>query len=185
MHEWTQKWRQLLEWTHCVNLAVVRLSASRCIWANRRPGKVRNAPIREQSRARISLKVSLDMGPLWKRKHIVRFYCSFVSHKEFMKAVKTKMILWEYWFRTYWDSKPWFSRKCRALSEKFAKPRNEEMFDSGSITGAESYKMWLLLAGSFARRAWWSTHPSQDQTPGSFRWRWEWPWLWQKRRKQK
>lgn len=93
IHEWTQKWRQLLQWTHCVNLAVVRLSASRCIWANRRPGKVRNAPIREQSRARISLKVSLDMGPLWKRKHIVRFYCSFVSHKEFMKAGKTKMIL--------------------------------------------------------------------------------------------
>lgn len=50
--------------THCVNFAVVRLSASRCIWANRRPGNVRNAPIREQSRARISLKVSLDMGPL-------------------------------------------------------------------------------------------------------------------------
>lgn len=27
--------------------------------------------------ARISLKVSLDMGPLWRRKRTVRYYCSF------------------------------------------------------------------------------------------------------------
>lgn len=146
--DWTHKRRQLLQWTHCVNLAVVRLSASRCIWANRRPGKVRNAPIREQSRARISLKVSLDMGPLWKRKHAEWYYCSFMSHKEFMKAEKTKMILWEYWYCTYWDSKPWCSRNCRALSEKFAKPRNEEMFNSDSLTGGKSNKIWLLLTKS-------------------------------------
>lgn len=162
---------------------MVRLSASRCIWANRRPGKVRNAPIREQSRARISLKVSLDMGPLWTRKHIVRYYCSFMSHKEFMKAEKTKMILWEYWFCTYWDSKPWCCRKCRALSEKFAKPRDEEMFDSDSHTAGKINQIWLWLTGSFGRM--WSTNLSPDQTPGSFRWQWEWPWLWQKRRKQK
>jgi len=59
---------QSMQQTHCVNLVVVRLRASRCIWASRRPGKVKKAPIREQSRARISLKVSLDMGPLRKRK---------------------------------------------------------------------------------------------------------------------
>ena len=47
-----------------MNLAVVRLRASRCIWANRRPGNVRNAPIREQRTARINLKVSFDIGPL-------------------------------------------------------------------------------------------------------------------------
>lgn len=71
-----------LKGTHCVTLAVVRLRASRCIWANRRPGKVRNAPIREQSRARISLKVSLDMGPLQKRterqSYWVKVYFTFM-----------------------------------------------------------------------------------------------------------
>lgn len=162
---------------------MVRFSASRCIWANRRPGKVRNAPIREQSRARISLKVSLDMGPLWKRKHILRYNCSFMSHKVFMKAGKTNMILWEYWFCTYWESKPWCSRNCRALSEKFAKPRNDVMFDSDSLV-PKLIKIGLPT-GSFARKAWQSAHLSPDQTPGSFQWLWEWPWLWQKRRMQK
>lgn len=55
------------EGTHCVTLLLFRVRASRCIWANRSPGKVRNAPIREQSRARASLKVSLDMGPLHRK----------------------------------------------------------------------------------------------------------------------
>lgn len=163
---------------------MVRLSASRCIWANRRPGKVRNAPIREQSRARISLKVSLDMGPLWKRKHTVRYYCSFISHKEFMKAEKTKMILWEYWFCTYWDSKPWCSRNCRALSEKFAKPGNEEMFECDSLQEVNKHLVFTNRV-ICEKQAWRSTHLSPDQTPGSFRWQWEWPWLWQKRRKQR
>lgn len=54
-----------------------------------------------------------------------------------MKAEKTKMIPREYRFCTYWDSKPWCCRKCSALSEKFAKPGNEEMFESDSLPAAK------------------------------------------------
>jgi len=54
----------ILKNIYCVTLQSFSVRASRCIWANRRPGKVRKAPMRAQNSARISLKVSLDIGPL-------------------------------------------------------------------------------------------------------------------------
>lgn len=85
--------------------------------------------MREQRSARMSLKVSFDIGPLWGRKPKVRRYCSFTIQRiregRGNKNETRRILRWPV-FQTYWDSRPWCCRKCRALSEKFAKPEREK-----------------------------------------------------------
>lgn len=54
--------------SYCVILSVAKFRASRCIWASRKPGNVKKAPISEHRIARNNLKVSLDTGPLKEKK---------------------------------------------------------------------------------------------------------------------
>lgn len=54
--------------SYCVIFSVAKFRASRCIWASRKPGNVKKAPISEHRTARNNLKVSLDTGPLKEKK---------------------------------------------------------------------------------------------------------------------
>lgn len=54
--------------SYCVIFSDAKFRASRCIWARRKPGNVKKAPISEHRTARNNLKVSLDTGPLKNKK---------------------------------------------------------------------------------------------------------------------
>lgn len=161
----TRLWR-----THCVNLAVVRLRASRCIWANRRPGKVRNAPIREQRRARISLKVSLDIGPLWKEN--TKWETTVVSRviKNSWRQRKQK----RYQENTDFLLTGTLSLGAAGSAEHCRRSlQNLEIKKRLTVTHwmGPNNQIVLWLTGPCSRT--WSTNLFPDQTPGSFRWQWE------------
>lgn len=159
---------------------MVRLSASRCIWANLRPGKVRKAPIREQSNARISLNVSLEIGPLQRRKQSYTTVVSWSIHeaREYKKinCKNTDNLL----TGTPNPVSPETAERClRSLQNLVMMKRWTVIHSVEAKNNKKCYPTWW-----FVRWVQRSTHQSPDQTQGSSQWWWGWPWLSRKRKKQ-
>lgn len=97
---------------YCVSVSLVWLRASRCIWAKRRPGNVRKAPMREHSTARNSLKVSLDTGPLFDKKKTEKQKPSHsytvinVRYTTYYKILLKSYTNYAHWYKTTEGVKP-------------------------------------------------------------------------------